>query len=47
MSREKSMIDMLVDFYKENVYIENYYQDDKFSKMNSEVQRVLNGGTRD
>jgi FkbM family methyltransferase len=47
MSREKSMIDMLIDFYKENVYIENYYQSDKFSEMNSEVQRVLNGGTRD
>jgi FkbM family methyltransferase len=47
MNREKSMVDMLIDFYKENVYIENYYQSDKFSEMNSEVRRAMNEGKRD
>jgi FkbM family methyltransferase len=47
MNRERSMADMLIDFYKENVYIENYYQSDKFSEMNSEVRRVMNEGKRD
>lgn len=42
MRREKSMVDMLIDFYKENVYIENYYQSDKFSEMNSEIRRIQN-----
>jgi FkbM family methyltransferase len=47
MNRERSMADMLIDFYKENVYIENYYQSDKFSEMNSEVRRAMNEGKRD
>ena len=47
MNKERSMTDMLIDFYKENVYIENYYQSDKFSEMNSEVRRAMNEGKRD
>lgn len=39
MDRERSMANMLIEYYKDNVFIENYHQTDGFMEMNSEVRR--------
>jgi FkbM family methyltransferase len=41
MNRERSMVDMLIKYYKDNVFIENYHQTKEFSEMNSELRRYL------
>ncbi len=41
MNRERSMANMLIEYYKDNVFIENYHQTKEFSEMNSELRRYL------
>lgn len=42
MNRERSMANMLIEYYKDNVFIENYHQTDLFVEMNDEVRKYLN-----